>query len=434
MTRVSHYYLCSAAILLFACIWSGCSNEKEQSLVQGDQDFHSGDYEKAKRDYMNVLRIEPYNSIASARLGQIWFEQGSPWRAGTFLKKTVELSPNDSDSRLRLAQVYQSLDVINKTRVEILQVLQQSPAKGEALVILTEIAHTPEEISQAEHAIEKFPAKTAAPYHLAKANLALRKKDLGSAQAEVKQAIVLSPLSPEAHQARGFLELLQKNPDGAAEGFRIAAELAPAHSPIRINYARYLGQTTGPDAAMSYLNQLIAKTPDFLPAWISLAKIALSRKAYEDAMRYLQHVFSYDPDNVEAHLVQSDIWLAQNEPTKVIVDLLNVDKGYPGLPEVKYRLGQAYMQQRNTAEATEALDGALARNPTFIEAILAKAQLNLQTGHATDAVGPLQELLTKHPKLKAAQDLLAEAYRATGHPDDAARISSEPGTPSPQEP
>jgi tetratricopeptide (TPR) repeat protein len=434
MSHIIKSYLQFTVILAVAATWSGCGDQRAHYLAEGEQNLRAGNYELAKKDYMNVLEIDTYNPTACARLGQIWLDQGSPWRAGTFLKKAVELSPDDSDSRLRLAHVYQSLGFPSKAREEIVQVLKESPANGEALVTLSEIAHTPEELSEAKEAIERFPNRASASYHLALANLYSRRKEFAAASEEVKQAITLSPVSPEAHQARGLLELLQKNKSGADEAFRLAAELAPVRSLIRINYAQYLNQSAGSDAAVSYLNQLTAKAPDFLPAWISLARLAVAKQKYDDAIQYLQHVFSYDPNNIEAHLVESDVWLAQKEPARVITELLRLDKTHPGLPELKYRLGLAYFQQNNTADAAAAFDQALARNPTFTEAILARARLNIQTGHASDVVAPLEELLADHPKLKSARDLLIEAYRAAGRPDEAAKLSSTDAIVSPGKP
>ncbi len=412
-------YLCPGIISLVFSIFSGCTeSEKTQFLTQGEQHLQSGDYEQAKSDYMKVLQVAPYNAVAAARLGQIWLEEGDPWRAGVFLKKTVELAPEDSASRFRLAKVYQAIGSENKAREEVLKVLQQPGAKGEAIVTLTELAHTPQEIADAGRMLDDISRKDTASYQLAQANLALRRKDFIAAEIAVNKAIALAPRSPDAHQALGFLKLLEKDGGEAAEAFKIATELAPARSPIKVSYAAFLKEIAGADAAATYLKGVTQKAPDFFSAWIALARIALEQQAYDETLSYLSNVLSRDPQNLEAQEVQSDLWLAQDQPERAILILGNLQKGQRDLPEINYRLGKAYLQQKKFTEAAEALKQALSRNPDLIEAILTKAKLDLETGQPDLAVNALQELLKKHPNLKPAQELLEEAQRA-GRPESA---------------
>ena len=428
--------LFSAALVL--TILSGCSSEQKQArlLAQAERDYASGAYDKAKIDYMKVLRLNQSNATAFARLGQIWLEEGAPLRAGAFLKKAEEIAPTDSDTRLRLARVYLAIGQSAEARKEVVAVLQQSPAKGDALVLLTEMAYTPEEISAAEQAIAKFPNRETPSCHLAGANLALRKKDLLAAQKAISQALALAPNSPDAHQAMGILNLLQKNPKGAAEEFKAAAELAPLRSSIRMTYAEYTRQTEGGEAASAFLRSLTAKAPDFLPAWTLLGRIAFSEKKYDQALSDLENVFSRDPENIDARLLQSDVWLARRETKKAVAELEKLDKAFPGLPQVKYRFAQACLQDNKPAQAATALDQALAVNPNYAEAILLRAEVNLRTGHAPAAISALEAVLKSNADFKQAQLLLADAYRVSGRFDDAAsifrqQIETRPNAPEP---
>jgi tetratricopeptide (TPR) repeat protein len=408
-------------------VLSGCSREAKRNryLAEGAKDFQSGAYDEARIDYMKVLQIDPTNATAFARLGQIWWEDGAALRAGAPLKKAAELAPTDAENRLRLARVYFAVGQTAEARQEALKVLQQSPAMGDALLFLIEMARTPEEIGAAELAIAKFSNKETASSQLAIANLALRKKDLPAAQKAITQAVALAPKSPEAHQAMGILHLFLKNPKGATEEFKTAAELAPLRSSIRMAYAEYMRQTEGGEAASAFLSSLTAKAPDFLPAWTLLGRIAFSEKRYDQALSDLENVFSRDPENIEGRLLQSDIWLARRETEKAITELEKLDKAFPGLPPVKYRLAQAFLRENKTSQAVAALDQALSSNPNYTEAILLRAELNLRTGQDRTAISALEDLLRKNAGLRPAQFLLADAYRTAGRFDDAANIFHE---------
>jgi len=76
-------------LLLSAVILSGChaGAQKARILQRADRYFEAGEYDKAKIEYMNVLRVDRQNAMAFERLGAIWFEEGAPSRAGGFLLK-----------------------------------------------------------------------------------------------------------------------------------------------------------------------------------------------------------------------------------------------------------------------------------------------------------------------------------------------------------
>ena len=413
--------------LLISCIGLGCTKEAKRArlLKRAENDFKSGAYEKAKIEYINVLRLGEQDATALARLGQMWLEQGDPAKAGAFLVKARELIPNDLENRLRLARVLNAVGNRAEAKKEVFFVLQQSPANGEALMFLTESAQTPEEINIAEQALQKFPQRDTIWYQLAAANIAIRKSDLATAQTLIARALSLNPKSPEAHQLGAILHLLQKDSKGAGTEFKMAAELAPPRSRIKIAYAEYEARTGSGAKASAYLQALTGETPDFLPAWILLAQIAFTEKQYDHALTLLESVFSRDLDNLDARLLQSDIWLAKHEIKKSTDVLESLDRAYPRGPAIKSKLARAYLQDNKTSQAAVALDQALATDPNYTEAILLRAELNLHTDHSQAAVSALEDLLKKNAGFRPAQLLLADAYRRSGRFDDAASIFHE---------
>ncbi|HTG43202.1 MAG TPA: tetratricopeptide repeat protein, partial [Verrucomicrobiae bacterium] len=147
-----------ALVTTLALSWGpGCTKaaKKERYQTQAENDFKAGSYDKAKIEYLNVLRFDPQNATAFRRLGQMWLEEGAPLKAGAFLVKASELEPNDLENRVRLARTYQAVGRHDQAKAEVLFVLQHSPDDEEALLFLSEIALKPEEIASAEQALQK---------------------------------------------------------------------------------------------------------------------------------------------------------------------------------------------------------------------------------------------------------------------------------------
>jgi predicted Zn-dependent protease len=180
------------ATILICSMTAGCSADarKERELSRAEQAFKDGEYDKAKIDYMAVLRKDSRNATAVRRLGQIWTEAGAPMRAIPYLLKARELDPADSASRNRLAQALFAFGQLGEARKEALAVLKQTPADTDALLVLASTTVAPDHFAETEQALRDFPAKDTAPYHVA---------------AETWPRAVATSLQPRLHCARPSL-------------------------------------------------------------------------------------------------------------------------------------------------------------------------------------------------------------------------------------
>ena len=412
------------AALLAALLIAGCSAEAKKARLreQAERDFKSGEYDKAKIEYMNLLRQDPQDASAYRQLGLIWFEEGTPLRAAPFLLKARELAPNDLVNRVKLASTFLSIGQFAEARKEALAILQQSPGNDEAIEILAETSRTPKEVAESEEHLSKFPRRNSAALHLAEAFLALQKGDFPSTENALRRALASEPKSPLTHIAMASFQLLQKNTAQAGLELKTAAELAPPRSLARLKYANFKVQTGATNEATELLKALTKQAPDYLPAWQLLAQIAATDKRYDEALALLENTFSRDPENVDARILEAQIRLAKGEVKKATAGLEHLDKTYPNLPPVRFQLARAYLQDNNPSQAAAVLNQVVATNPNYLDAILLLAELDLHTGKPRAVETSMKEVLKKQPDLFQAQVLLADAYRSLGQLDDAVAI------------
>jgi len=64
----------------------------------------AGDYDKAKAEYIQVLRLDPKNVTALSQLGMIWMEQGVPLRAMEYLPEASRPDPKNQALRLNYSR------------------------------------------------------------------------------------------------------------------------------------------------------------------------------------------------------------------------------------------------------------------------------------------------------------------------------------------
>jgi tetratricopeptide (TPR) repeat protein len=417
----------SALMLLLVVMGFGCSAEAKKSrlLNRADTYFGAGEHDKAKIEYLNVLRVDPQNARAVQRLGSIWYDQGASLRAAPFLLKTRELIPDDIDSRVKLASVFMGVGQIEEARKEALAILEHSPVNEAVLPLLVEASRSQEERDDAEKRLHSLNASDKPGFHIALAALALRKGDVVSATGEVKQALSLDPNSVEAHLALAKIYWLQNDLTKADQEFKAAAELAGPKSVARLVYAEFKLRTGKAAEAKDRLKEITREFPDSLPAWRLLAQIALNEKQFDESLALNENILLRDPANIEARLLQAEIWLAKKEIKKGIEGLERLNTVYPELPVIRYTLARVYLQNNDAAKASVLLNQLVAANPDNLEALLLLGEANLRNGNAQQVVTSMLDLLAKRPDLVPAQILLAQAYQSLGRLDDAAAVFRE---------
>ena len=423
-------------LILATALVTACSKEakKTRFLAEADNYFKTGDYDKAKVSYLNVVRLDPQNALAFERIGAMWLDGGSPVRAAAFLAKASELAPKNDQNRIRLARCYLAIGRFADASKEALKVLEQTPDNGDAIIALTEAARSKEDIQTAEQHLEKYPKKDDISFHLASANLFLSSGDLAAAEKALRQALSVNPNSSAAHMALGDLYLLKKDQKQAAAEFKKAAELAPVRSIERLKYAAFMSAVGDTGETRRISTEMTKQAPDYLPGWTLLAELAFKDKKYDEALSLLENVFSRDPEYIDGHRLESQVLLAKGDTKKAIQVLERLDQTYSDTPLIKYELARAYLKNSNMNQAKVTLDQAILISPNYADAVLLLAEINLRSGHSEAVIEPMTRLLKRNPELRSAALLLAAAYGSLDRFDDAAVITGEQARLAPRDP
>ena len=419
---------------LVAAGFFGCSADarKDRALAQANSYFDAGEYDKAKIEYLNVLRADPQSITAVERLGTIWYQQGAPMHAVPFLLRARELNPSNLEARAKLGLILLSNGQFSDARQEAIAILNQSQDYDQAMLILAEASRNQRDIEDAERRLGSINAMNKVGFHLAWAALSLRKKDLASAERAVKDALSLNPSSPEAHVALGKIYWAQNDLVRAEDEFKSAARLAPPRSAERFAYAEFKTRTGRLAEARLLLNELTGEAPDFLPATRLLAQVALAERKFDEALTLADNVILRDPVNIEARLLQGQVLLAKGEVSKATESLVALDTSFPKVPAIKHQLARAYLEDGNVLQATTALNQAVVTNPDYLEAVLLLGEVNLRNGKFQEVVIAMRTLLERRPDVLPAQIILAQAYQSLGRLEEAKAIFKERTRVSPQ--
>ncbi|MFL6593802.1 MAG: tetratricopeptide repeat protein [Chthoniobacterales bacterium] len=424
------------ALALLVLLFSGCTENVQRwyHVRRGEKFFQAQQYESAKIEYLNVLRVSRGDHAALERMGLIWSAQGAPLQAYGYLKKAAEFDPDNAEVRAKLARILLTFGDVDTAREEARAVLANSPLNDDALLIFAETVRDSDELRETQQRLEQFDDKKHASFHLARAVLARRAGDQAVVERELAEACAVEPTAPRAHLALAEF-LVQRGDAARAEAeFKRAAELAPVRSEESIKCAEYLISRDETKGARELLTRLTSAAPDYVPAWTMLARAALREQNYDDALRFVGEALDRDPYGMDAHLTRSEIHVAQGDAARAVQNVEMLDRAFPGVPLIRYHLARALLQDNKPARGQEILKQVVINTPGYTDAILLLADTNTRLGQGDLAIGSLLDLLSKRPGLPEAQALLVDAYESRGYWEEASelvrkQIESAPGAP-----
>jgi tetratricopeptide (TPR) repeat protein len=403
--------LFSLAVILF--FGSGCSQHARvaRCLAKADKDFESEHYDRAEVEYLTVLKLAPGDPSATVHLGMIYRAQGRLPQAYAYLKKAVELAPDNLAAHLELGLLLASAHNINEARSQATLVLQKEPANEDALLLLVDTASDAAEMDKIIRQVESNTQRDNCPaaFHLAAGALCLRQQDLNRAESELSYAIRLEPNSPRAYLILGNLHLLRNNLAQAEQNLKKSAELSNLHSNRKLSYAHFKLKSGAPEEAKEYAEAIVNKAPDCIPAWIFLGQLAFNERRFEECNHVVDRVLGRDPSNYDALLLKGNALISQGNGTNAVTHFERLTTIFKGDPQIFAQLAVAHLLNLDVPRARSCLIQALDANPNFADATLLLSELDIRQGKAGVAIAAMQKLVGQQPYLARAHFLLADA-------------------------
>jgi tetratricopeptide (TPR) repeat protein len=401
-------------------------------LARGESHYQSGEYDKAKLEYLVVLRSDLANRTGIERLGNIWLLQGVPAQAMSFLFRLKQLVPDDLANRRKIAAALVELGDFATARKEAEELLQRAPNDEETWITLAGSTLT-KEIDSTEKRLHAAGINRPGMRY-ALAVLALKKRDLAAAERYLGEVLAQDDRFYRAHMAMADLHLLRRNNELAGQSLKIGSALAPLRSRERLRYTEYRALAGEFGDAKEAVKDVTVNAPDYLPGWVLLAKIAFAQKEIPEAQKALEKVFSRDPANYDGRLLEAELQIAKPDLKAAIEGLERLTKAYPSATTAKFQLGRAYTLANRANDALGVLQQAIGVNPNYVEAQVLLAEINLRAGQPQAVVETLGALIERQPDLARAELLLADAYRMLRRYEQAAAIYRRHADAAPQNP
>lgn len=436
MKRLSQLRLV-ACVLACVVVALGCSRTRDPAkfLEVADKLYAERQLDKAKIQYLTAIELQRTNVIANRQLGKIFYRQGQYTEAYGLLSYASRQKQLDPEGTTYLATILFNGRNFSESRRLAMEVLADSPTNELALKLLSDTSANPEEMLATLRLLEQFEKKVGPhpSFDVVRALVAVKRKDVPGAEADLKRALELNGKYAMAHWVLGVIRQAQRATNQAEQSFRAAAEYAAVDGVERIQYARYLRQSKRFDEAKNVLAELNDKAPELIVPWVLRAEIAFEEKQFADCGKYLEVARAMAPQDHDMRMLYSQLALANHNPAQAIEHLqfladtrrINTNRvgGDTYLGNLYFQLGVAHLlntnQPNRVALSLENLTTASILDTNHLRARIMSAELNLTMTNAPKALAILLSLVKQEPNLPRAHYLLAKSYVFLRQTDDA---------------
>ncbi|HVY53681.1 MAG TPA: tetratricopeptide repeat protein, partial [Gammaproteobacteria bacterium] len=248
--------------------------------------YQAGHIDTAKQQYEAYLKINPNSADAWHALGMIFIEQKDLISGSQFIKKAVDLEPNNPIFQLHLANalkmrgLYQ--DATDLLRETIKHHQDYSPAYNNLGIL---------------HFLQNKIAEAIAYY---------------------KIAILKDPHYIDAYYNLGLALTKANQLEEATETYQYLIEHAPRHSAGKFQLARIYMQQNSWEKALNLLVALEQDYPEHLETQVNIATCYLKKGELEKSKIHYLKAIELDPTELQALYNVAHILMQENKLTEAI--------------------------------------------------------------------------------------------------------------------
>lgn len=411
----------TATILLL----TGCGNSSDptNNIAKAKAYVKSEQRSSAEIEIRNALAKEPRNIEALTILGDIYYDQGRIRDAFKAYSSIKQIGEADSKCLARIASIQAAAGMPKEAAENARAALELDPNTPDAAMVLTETVQDLQTNEKVLFELESFPESAA--NFAAIGALKLKSGKIKEAQSRFEEALSIDNQLAAAHSGLFLINQSQGLTEQAANHLKQAARLSPNRSAFKIIYANYLNQTRGEEAAINYLDGVIEKAADYLPALSLQAEFKVKTGKIKEAKELVQRALKLDRTDIRAMRLEGMISFNQGEVDESIKQLELMLQVYPKDLQANYQLALAYLSQSNKTAAKKHLNPVVQGMPNHMEANALLSNILVDENDFTGAIITLERFLTTTPNSLEGKLLLANVHNQKGDSKAALKIYGE---------
>lgn len=332
-----------ACLVLAAAACTGPAEQRANHMKAGWAFFAAANYEKARVEFANALKIEPKD--AEARYGAGRAAEGlHDYRAALgHYQAAIDANPREVRSRVALARLLFFGGALDEATKHVTAALAADPRHAEALAV--------------------------------RGALALARGDAGAARKDVDAALAVEPGNSYALSLSSGLYVRAGEVERAVEQLAAATQRAPDDLALRRVYAELLlGQNRREDA-VAQLREIVRLQPDVLEHRLQLTELFARMGDLANAEATLRAAVAARPKDDEIKLALVDFLSASGRADDARRTMEAFAKADDGNLALQTALGRLYGAQGRRADALRVLGGVVDASSEGVQGLRARVEL-----------------------------------------------------------
>jgi putative PEP-CTERM system TPR-repeat lipoprotein len=272
--------------------------------------------DKALATAQEMTKQQPDNAQAFNMLGAVYLSKGDAANARVALEKAVALKPNLFPAVNNLAQLDMREKKSDSARKRFETMLAADKKNYGALASLAEIAMRENKPDEATKLLEKAVAENgdALPPALTLSGHYLRIKEPAKAVALLRKYQVANPTNADLLDLLGQAQVGVKDLQGALETFSKLVSVLPKSALAQVHLAVVHTAMKNDTEAANDLRRAVELQPDFAPARIAQAELAMRTGKPDEAIAVARQVQKLNDKNPLGFVLEGDMQMFLKKP------------------------------------------------------------------------------------------------------------------------
>ena len=356
--QVGMKHFAAFATLFALVLLSSCRPSPEKLLATANKYHQNKKYKEASILYQKVIAKDKKNAEAYYREGLNLLDEGSPVEAAQYLRRAIDLKPDNADAESKLAEIYLTAYLSNQKRFKAL---------------LSEIQDLKNKLLQQ------------------------------------------NPNSFNGLRLQALLDLSDRKTDEALANFQKANSIQPHSRELIGWYAQALLTTGHPDQAEALVRDMLNHDKAWGPGYDFLFLLYGRNKELQKQEAVLRERVRNEPTSTVAITNLSDYLLATgryDEANGLIKSVLDNRKAFPSAREM---VGNFYVRAKKYDEAIQQYQSGASEDPShalaYDQRIVAAYTI---MGKRDEAMQMAKSLAAKYPKDTLSNEMYASLLLETG--------------------
>lgn len=416
-------YLLLIALLngLTAC-GNNATSQRDTEIDKARQAYKSGDFKTAQATFEKIIANDPKGGSAGRfAVAEALSQLGDIQSAVNQYQEIVKQDPHHIESRIKLGNILLlagKTDVAEKMAKEALAI---APDNTQALVLMASV-YAAENNSDAafvnvQAALAKSPDDAAATLVLATLHAKTGKAAL--AQDILEKFIQEQPKHVAAHLMLAELYNHLGQADKAEATLTALIQQETQQLEHRQRLASLLLSHKQPDKAETVLRTAVADLPDNEAAKLLLIEFLAIHRSTDVAMAELLPMLVSESDNYELRFKLAELQLQQKQADKAeetLNDALGLAKEGKQAVRARNKLARLYQATGRFDEAKALVKRLLADNPKDLDARILDSEIAMAEHHLPEAIAGFRAILGEQPNNVQVLKLLGTAHLANAEP------------------